>query len=123
MLRLREDCWKGCTTEYEGPTPSGAQALSHPGDTRELSSGFLLSQNYPNPFNSSTRVEYTIPVASRIYFTFFDEGLNHPGTHGMEFNASRMSTGVYYYRMTADPQNKLEGTQSYRLMRRLVLIK
>jgi hypothetical protein len=101
--------------------------------TRELSSGFLLSQNYPNPFNSSTRVEYTIPVASRIYFTFFDvlgkcigifdEGLKHPGTHGMEFNASRMSTGVYYYRMTADPQNTLEGTQSYRRMRRLVLIK
>jgi hypothetical protein len=70
---------------------------------------FSLSQNYPNPFNPSTSISWQIPKAGlvtlKIYdvlgrevITIINKELS-AGQHKIEFNASRYSSGVYFYQL------------------------
>jgi hypothetical protein len=82
--------------------------------TREaftLPSDYQLSQNYPNPFNPATEIEFTIPaehhVTLKVYNmmgqeieTLVDEELPQ-GRYKRAFNASQLSSGVYFYRIEA----------------------
>jgi hypothetical protein len=80
-------------------------------DTSDLPEGFTLSQNYPNPFNPSTNIEFSIPFASDVTLTITDltgrtvSTMKLPamsaGSHSITFNASKMSSGIYIYRMEA----------------------
>jgi photosystem II stability/assembly factor-like uncharacterized protein len=74
-------------------------------------SNFELEQNYPNPFNPSTTIKYSIPkfglVTIKIYDilgrevkTLVNEEKN-AGNYKFEFNASKLASGVYLYRMQA----------------------
>jgi hypothetical protein len=79
-------------------------------DSENLPTEFYLSQNYPNPFNPTTKIKFTIPVGYekirsllKIYdmlgnevATLVDEQKS-PGTYEVEFNASNLSSGVYFY--------------------------
>ncbi len=71
-----------------------------------------LSQNYPNPFNPSTKIKFAIPkesnvdlsiynVVGELVVTLVNEHLN-AGYHEYEFNASKLSSGIYIYRIKAD---------------------
>jgi hypothetical protein len=70
-------------------------------------SEFVLSQNYPNPFNPSTKIKYSVPQSSNVVIKVFDilgneiETLvneeKQVGTYSVEFNASGLSSGVYFY--------------------------
>lgn len=73
---------------------------------------FNLNQNYPNPFNSMTRIEFFVPqpafVTLKIYdtlgrevMTLFSEETTG-GSHSVMWDASKFSSGVYYYRLSAD---------------------
>jgi pectate lyase len=73
---------------------------------------FVLSQNYPNPFNPITKIEYTIPNASHVTLkivnllgqvvaTLVDEKQDAK-RYTKEFDASRLSSGVYFYQIKAD---------------------
>jgi subtilisin family serine protease len=72
---------------------------------------FALEDNYPNPFNPSTTICYTIPVDSRVELKVYDllgreikTLINAPetaGSHKAEFNASALSSGIYFYKITA----------------------
>lgn len=72
---------------------------------------FALHQNYPNPFNSTTRILFDIPFASRIKVSLYDvmgkmiigliEGTYEAGSYDFLFDASFLSTGVYFLRMTS----------------------
>lgn len=80
-------------------------------DTSDLPEGFTLSQNYPNPFNPSTNIEFSIPFASDVTLTITDltgrtvSTMKLPamsaGSHSITFNATKMSSGIYIYRMEA----------------------
>jgi len=72
---------------------------------------YKLEQNYPNPFNPSTNIEFSIPMASKVELkvynilgqevaTLVNESLA-AGNHAVKFDASRLATGVYLYRITA----------------------
>ncbi len=72
---------------------------------------FGLSQNYPNPFNPSTMIEVRIARAGHVSVAVFDvlgretativnEPLA-PGVYSFAFNAARLTSGVYFYRMQA----------------------
>jgi len=76
-----------------------------------LPATYGLDQNFPNPFNPSTTIFYQIPTNSRVTLhvynvlgqlvnTLVDED-RPAGFHEATFDASRLATGVYFYRMTA----------------------
>lgn len=72
---------------------------------------FFLSQNYPNPFNPSTTIKFQISnygfVSLKVYDVLGTEvetlvdGPQSEGTHTATFNAGSLSSGVYFYRLTA----------------------
>jgi hypothetical protein len=80
-------------------------------EDENLANGFRLNQNYPNPFNPATKIDYTVAQATRVTIrvynvlgeevaTLLNEEVQ-PGTYQAVFDASRMASGVYYYKMTA----------------------
>jgi hypothetical protein len=68
---------------------------------------FELSQNYPNPFNPTTNVAFTIPmsglVSLKVYNVLGEEVTTlinqemKKGSYQVDFNASNISSGVYFY--------------------------
>ncbi len=74
---------------------------------------FFVNQNFPNPFNPVTTIEYSIPVGTRgrtslrVYDLLGREVVvlmnepQTPGTHSVRFDGSRLSSGVYFYRLQA----------------------
>ncbi|MEE9432207.1 MAG: T9SS type A sorting domain-containing protein [Melioribacteraceae bacterium] len=73
---------------------------------------FSLGQNYPNPFNPTTVISYSIPTTSNVSITVFDLLGNEiatlvnenkqAGKHKVNFNASQLSNGVYFYKLEAE---------------------
>lgn len=73
---------------------------------------FALEQNYPNPFNPSTVIKYQVPEITFVTIKVYDvlgkevavlvnEELN-PGFYSVKFNASDLSSGLYFYTMKTD---------------------
>ncbi len=72
---------------------------------------FSLNQNYPNPFNPTTTISYSISEKSYVTIKIFDVLGNEvaslinnqmeAGEHSVNFNASSLSSGIYYYQITA----------------------
>ncbi len=82
-----------------------------------IPSVYTLEQNYPNPFNPSTRISWQSPVGAwqtmKIYdvlgneiATLVDE-YREAGKYEIEFNASELSSGVYFYRLIAPGFNQV----------------
>jgi len=77
----------------------------------EIPSAYSLSQNYPNPFNPSTVVRFSLSVVSNVVLKVYDvngrevevlvnERLQ-PGTYQTDWNGSKYSSGVYFYKIQA----------------------
>ncbi|MFN3639055.1 MAG: choice-of-anchor J domain-containing protein, partial [Chloroherpetonaceae bacterium] len=72
---------------------------------------FALAQNYPNPFNPSTLIQYDVAKAGRVTIELFNvlgqkvqtlvNENKAPGRYLVQFNAANLSSGTYFYRMTA----------------------
>ncbi|RKZ00273.1 MAG: hypothetical protein DRQ13_00760 [Ignavibacteriae bacterium] len=72
---------------------------------------YSLKQNYPNPFNPSTTISYQIPEISFVTIKVYDvlgnevatlvNKENPIGSYEVEFNASSLSSGIYFYRLQA----------------------
>ncbi len=72
---------------------------------------FELRQNYPNPFNPSTAISYQLSAVSHATLTVYDilgrriatlvDGVMPAGTHTVTFDASRLASGIYFYRLSA----------------------
>ncbi|MDE3057243.1 MAG: phosphodiester glycosidase family protein [Bacteroidota bacterium] len=112
----------GGTRRYNDSTYTGTIYLdnlrvSYPARVTEvreinsLPSSFTLFQNYPNPFNPATHLRFTIAdvrfvtlkvydVLGREVATLVNEQKS-PGTYEVQFDGSRLSSGVYFYRLTA----------------------
>jgi hypothetical protein len=68
-----------------------------------------LSQNYPNPFNPTTTIEFALPQTGDVNLAVYDilgrkvadliKGNLNAGYHKINFNASHLSSGVYFYRI------------------------
>jgi photosystem II stability/assembly factor-like uncharacterized protein len=71
--------------------------------------GFRLSQNYPNPFNPSTTIKYQIPKTGFVTLKIYDilgkevatlvNGNKIAGSYEVNFNASKLVSGIYIYRL------------------------
>lgn len=72
---------------------------------------YNLSRNYPNPFNPATTFEYDISNASHVTISIFnvlgevvykfDEGIKNAGSYKFTFNAKNLTSGIYFYQLTA----------------------
>jgi pectate disaccharide-lyase len=73
--------------------------------------GFDLAQNYPNPFNPATTIQFSLENTSLVVLKIYDITGNEvatllnenlaSGTHKVNFNASHLSSGVYFARLQA----------------------
>lgn len=85
---------------------------------------YTLSQNYPNPFNPSTKIAFSIPVREKVELKVFNSLgeevatlINREfdaGRHEIEFNASSLASGIYFYRIK---------TKSFSDTKKFVLLK
>jgi photosystem II stability/assembly factor-like uncharacterized protein len=92
--------------------------------SRPIPSKFYLSQNYPNPFNPSTKISYTIPKRSNVNIKVFNllgsevaelvKGEIEAGYHSIDFNASDLPSGVYFYQLR---------TENFTATKKLLLLK
>jgi hypothetical protein len=74
---------------------------------------FELQQNYPNPFNPVTKISFTLPSDSRVSLKIYDisgrevsgiinDKLMTADYYTYEFNASKLSSGIYFYKIVTD---------------------
>jgi hypothetical protein len=72
---------------------------------------YKLEQNYPNPFNPATKINYEIKKAGIVTIKVFNvlgqvvailmDGKQDAGKYSVVFDAARLSSGLYFYRITA----------------------
>lgn len=76
-----------------------------------LPTKYSFSQNYPNPFNPATKIDYSLPEDLKVTIKIFDitgkESVTlinsevEAGNHTISFNATNLSSGIYFYTITA----------------------
>jgi hypothetical protein len=84
-------------------------ANAESGTRIEVPTEFALHQNYPNPFNPTTTIKYDLPVDAQVTMKVYDllgrEALTLvdefvlAGYHQAQVDGSRLSSGVYFYRI------------------------
>lgn len=109
MIEFRDDNWLNAGTNTQ------LYEITFPGDgtsTEDLNlvTDFSLDQNYPNPFNPSTTIGYSLETSSQVILEVFNEvgqrvsilvnGRVNSGSHTVEFNAEKLASGVYFYKLS-----------------------
>ena len=105
-----------------GITPSGNEdgwrlagwfdELNRPDISNGLPTEFALLGNAPNPFNSSTSIRYALPEDAEVRLELYNilgqkvttlvNGRVEAGSHTVTWDASNYSSGIYFYKLTAD---------------------
>lgn len=99
--------------------------------------GFVLDQNYPNPFNPTTTIRFSLDepaVVTLKVFTMVGEEIatladrEHldEGAWDYDFDAARLSSGVYIYQLTVETQPEDEeapAPRAFREVRKMLLLK
>jgi 1,4-alpha-glucan branching enzyme len=98
------------TSEWVEPAEPGLITVSVE-DGPEIAHEFTLSQNYPNPFNPSTEIVFTLPRPGEVRLEVFDmlgrrvallvDGVHPAGPSSVRFDAGALSSGTYFYRISA----------------------
>lgn len=123
------DCSWGLGTELSDMGAFGGGAPGSPTSVDDdniiaTPSEFFTVGNYPNPFNATTTIRYQIPEASYVTINIYDylgrkvttlvnERIS-AGDHSVEWNASDVSSGMYFYRIEAG---------SYKVTGKMALLK
>lgn len=97
----------------------------------EVPEGFSLGQNYPNPFNPMTNIKLQMPNSGFVKLVVFDisgkeaavlvnEELS-AGTYNVDFDASHLSSGTYFYRLVVGDNTNKGG--SFTDVKKMILVK
>ncbi len=96
----------------ERPGVSGEEiGLTDNNSNSNLPLEYSISQNYPNPFNPSTKINFSLPMDSKVSIKVYDisgkeaatliNSNMNAGNHTVNFNASNLSSGIYFYTINA----------------------
>jgi hypothetical protein len=90
--------------------PDMPAAVEH-STTTSIPSTLVLEQNFPNPFNPATTIRYSVPHESSVRLEIYNllgqkvqELVNERQSAGwkeVQWNASTLSSGIYFYKVTA----------------------
>ena len=90
---------------------------------------YKLCDNYPNPFNPSTVINYSLATSSRVTIKVYNllgqpvrqllNKIQNSGNQQIIFNADNLSSGVYFYSMSAV---SLDGKEQYSAIKKMILI-
>lgn len=100
-------------------------------EDQEMPDNFSLLQNYPNPFNPLTTIEFLLPEPSKVSLkvynvlgqevaVLFDQVDLEDDIHAIDFDASYLSSGVYFYQLIAQP---LSGGEIKSGVKKMVILK
>jgi hypothetical protein len=91
---------------------------------------YSLDQNYPNPFNPSTTINYSIPERSNVKLYIYNtlgqkisdivNETKDAGSYEHSFNASQLSSGIYFYRIEA---TSVSNSKTFVETKKMVLMK
>lgn len=103
---------------------AGLSVLDVKSESKFLPKEFSLEQNFPNPFNPNTNISYSLPSAQKVTLKVYDILGNEittlvneeksAGSYSVNFDASNLPSGVYFYRLNAG---------SYSETRKMILLK
>jgi len=93
----------------------GEEFVAHLGQAQDqtafMPTEYSLSQNYPNPFNATTVIEYALPIESHVKLQVYNirgqkvatlvDSKQQAGCRSVSWDASGVSSGLYFYRLTA----------------------
>jgi hypothetical protein len=116
LYRLKQIDYDG-TTEYT--KTASAEVQFFPAEV-------ALYQNYPNPFNPVTNIAFTVPVQSSVKLTVYDQlgqiisvvtnSSFSPGIYNLTWDASSVSSGIYYYSLDVNDVNGKRTTAVKKLI-------
>lgn len=99
---------------YGGPGSfllSNNMVIGVPNNNTNLPEGFLLYQNYPNPFNPTTSIKYSVSGVQNVKLEVYDilgkevatlvNTRQSAGIYEVKFSGEHMSSGIYFYKLTA----------------------
>jgi len=88
------------------------------GPEAAMPAAYSLSQNYPNPFNARTEIRFSLPVGGKVDLSVYNlmgqkvatlvSGDMPAGNHAVNFDASALASGIYYYKLNAGSFSKVE---------------
>ena len=91
---------------------------------------FTISQNYPNPFNPETIIQYAVPLSSSVKITVINSlgqtvkvlvnGIQDANRYQVNFNGAGLSSGLYFYTLTA---HSLDGSSNFSSSKSMILLK
>ena len=77
----------------------------------DVPKSYALSQNYPNPFNPTTKIKYSVPADGFVNIAVYNllgkkvtelvNSIQNAGSYEVTFDASKLASGMYIYRMEA----------------------
>ncbi|MGE5683271.1 MAG: choice-of-anchor V domain-containing protein [Bacillota bacterium] len=99
-------------------------------DQNSAVNSYSLQQNYPNPFNPATSISYSLPKQSSVKLVVFNSigqevatlvnSVQSAGNYQVSFNASNLSSGIYFYSIDA---KAADGDESFKYIRKMSLLK
>jgi hypothetical protein len=110
-------------------------------NANDLPRSNTLHHNYPNPFNPKTKINYDLPITNYVNLSIYNllgqkiatlvDEQKIAGFHQVEWDASGMASGIYYYRIAVvDPASPAETggdgrrqTGKIQAMKKMVLTK
>ncbi len=106
--------------------------LSAGGMKNGIPKEYVLYQNFPNPFNPLTKIVFGLPQESKVKIIIYNllgeeikillNEVRSAGFHSIDFAASKLSSGVYFYRIEAKALS-LSSTENFTSVRKMLVVK
>jgi len=118
----------------ELPPPSPDENLNMEHRTQRFSLDYSVEQNYPNPFNPVTTIRFKLVKEARVTLKVFnmlgqevatvlEKNKLQQGIHEVEFDAEKLVSGVYFYRLTVESLDENVSSALFTKVMKMLIVK